>query len=101
MAKFVGGRRSESNGSRSLNGCAKDRFGVVAGNIDSVWQTNRYTFIEIRASWVSSTEGTVDALLVRIEQRGYVNVTKVASEKGPPRKVYTLNTQDSEYFEEF
>lgn len=46
-------------------------------------------------------EGTVYALLIRIEQRGYVNVTKVASEKGPPRKVYTLNTQGSEYLDEF
>ena len=36
-------------------------------------------------------EGTVYALLVRIEQRGLVDVEKVPSEKGPPRKVYTLN----------
>lgn len=36
-------------------------------------------------------EGTVYALLVRIEQRGFVDVTKVPSEKGPPRKVYALN----------
>ncbi|HET9649889.1 MAG TPA: PadR family transcriptional regulator [Microlunatus sp.] len=36
-------------------------------------------------------EGTVYALLVRIEQRGFVDVEKVPSEKGPPRKVYTLN----------
>lgn len=38
-------------------------------------------------------EGTVYALLVRIEQRGLVDVEKVPSEKGPPRKVYTLNAQ--------
>ncbi|WP_159096341.1 PadR family transcriptional regulator [Miniimonas sp. S16] len=36
-------------------------------------------------------EGTVYALLVRIEQRGFVDVERVASQKGPPRKVYTLN----------
>ncbi|QAY59152.1 PadR family transcriptional regulator [Microbacterium protaetiae] len=36
-------------------------------------------------------EGTVYALLVRIEQRGLVDVEKVPSEKGPPRKVYSLN----------
>ena len=36
-------------------------------------------------------EGTVYALLVRIEQRGLVDVEKVPSEKGPPRKVFTLN----------
>ena|SRR5664279_1692248 len=46
-------------------------------------------------------EGTVYALLVRIEQRGLVDVTKVPSEKGPPRKVYSLNAQGSEYLEEF
>ncbi|WP_425860997.1 PadR family transcriptional regulator [Arthrobacter sp. TWP1-1] len=46
-------------------------------------------------------EGTVYALLVRIEQRGFVDVTKVPSEKGPPRKVYSLNPQGSEYLEEF
>ena len=34
-------------------------------------------------------EGTVYALLVRIEQRGLVDVEKVPSEKGPPRKVYS------------
>lgn len=36
-------------------------------------------------------EGTVYALLVRIEAKGLVDVVKVPSEKGPPRKVYTLN----------
>jgi len=46
-------------------------------------------------------EGTVYALLVRIEQRGLVDVTKVASEKGPPRKVYSLNASGSEYLDEF
>jgi PadR family transcriptional regulator, regulatory protein PadR len=46
-------------------------------------------------------EGTVYALLVRIEQRGLVDVEKVPSEKGPPRKVYSLNTQGREYLAEF
>ncbi|MCY1020071.1 PadR family transcriptional regulator [Pyxidicoccus sp. MSG2] len=46
-------------------------------------------------------EGTIYALLVRIEQRGLVGVEKVPSEKGPPRKVYSLNTQGREYLEEF
>ncbi|GII82321.1 PadR family transcriptional regulator [Sphaerisporangium siamense] len=46
-------------------------------------------------------EGTVYALLVRIEQRGLVDVQKVPSEKGPPRKVYSLNDQGREYLEEF
>jgi PadR family transcriptional regulator, regulatory protein PadR len=46
-------------------------------------------------------EGTVYALLVRVEQRGFVNVEKIPSEKGPPRKVYSLNAQGREYLEEF
>ena len=46
-------------------------------------------------------EGTVYALLVRIEQRGLVDVVKVPSEKGPPRKVYSLNALGREYLEEF
>lgn len=46
-------------------------------------------------------EGTVYALLVRIEKRGLVDVEKVPSEKGPPRKVYSLNAQGSGYLEEF
>ena len=46
-------------------------------------------------------EGTVYALLVRIEQRGLVDVEKVPSEKGPPRKVYSLNAQGQAYLEEF
>ena len=46
-------------------------------------------------------EGTVYALLVRIEQRGLVDVEKVPSEKGPPRKVYSLNAQGQDYLEQF
>ena len=46
-------------------------------------------------------EGTVYALLVRIEQRGFVDVEKIPSEKGPPRKVYTLNPRGHEYLDEF
>ena len=46
-------------------------------------------------------EGTVYALLVRIEQRGFADVEKVPSEKGPPRKVYSLNAQGRQYLEEF
>jgi PadR family transcriptional regulator PadR len=46
-------------------------------------------------------EGTVYALLIRIEQRGLVDVEKVPSEKGPPRKVYTLNAQGQDQLDEF
>ncbi|WP_370585592.1 PadR family transcriptional regulator [Nocardia sp. XZ_19_231] len=46
-------------------------------------------------------EGTIYALLVRIEKRDLVDVEKVPSEKGPPRKVYTLNAAGREYLDEF
>src|SRR6478609_7964438 len=46
-------------------------------------------------------EGTVYALLIRIEQRGFVDVRKVPSDKGPPRKVYSLNAAGTEYLAEF
>jgi PadR family transcriptional regulator PadR len=46
-------------------------------------------------------EGTVYALLVRVEQRGFVDVEKVPSEKGPPRKVYAINNAGTEYLDEF
>jgi PadR family transcriptional regulator PadR len=46
-------------------------------------------------------EGTVYALLVRVEQRGLVDVEKVPSEKGPPRKVYSLNDKGRSDLEEF
>ncbi|WP_094770271.1 PadR family transcriptional regulator [Microbacterium gorillae] len=46
-------------------------------------------------------EGTVYALLVRIEQRGLVDVERVPSEKGPPRKVYTVNGAGRSHLEEF
>jgi PadR family transcriptional regulator PadR len=38
---------------------------------------------------------------VRIEQRGFVDVEKVPSEKGPPRKVYSLNAEGRAYLDEF
>ena len=51
--------------------------------------------------FVDIGEGTVYALLVRIEQRGLVDVEKVPSEKGPPRKVYSMNPQGEDYLAEF
>ncbi|AUX24404.1 PadR family transcriptional regulator [Sorangium cellulosum] len=58
--------------------------------------------VRLRAQGFSDiAEGTIYALLVRIEQRGLVDVEKVPSEKGPPRKVYSLNAQGREYLEEF
>ena len=46
-------------------------------------------------------EGTVYALLVRVEHKGLVDVETRPSEKGPPRKVYSLNARGREYLEEF
>ncbi|GAA1605225.1 PadR family transcriptional regulator [Leucobacter chromiireducens] len=55
------------------------------------------------AGFPDIAEGTVYALLVRIERRGLVDVEKVPSEKGPPRKVYALSaageTQLAEFWE--
>ncbi|UMP07287.1 PadR family transcriptional regulator [Amycolatopsis sp. EV170708-02-1] len=36
-------------------------------------------------------EGTVYAILLRLEKNGLVQVTKRPSEQGPPRKFYALN----------
>jgi PadR family transcriptional regulator, regulatory protein PadR len=46
-------------------------------------------------------EGTVYALLIRVEQRGLVDVQKVPSEKGPPRKVYSLNARGRDHLADF
>lgn len=37
------------------------------------------------------TEGTVYTILLRLEKRGLVEVSKRPSEVGPPRKFYALN----------
>lgn len=41
-------------------------------------------------------EGTVYALLMRLERNRLVNIVKKPSEMGPPRKFYTLNEQGRE-----
>jgi len=46
-------------------------------------------------------EGTVYALLIRIEQRGLVDTERVPSEKGPPRKVFSLNAHGQAFLDEF
>ena len=51
--------------------------------------------------FVDLVEGTIYAVLVRIEQKGFVDVDKVPSEKGPPRKVYSLNTRGRQQLTEF
>jgi PadR family transcriptional regulator PadR len=46
-------------------------------------------------------EGTVYAILVRIEHKGLVAVESRPSELGPPRKVYSLTAQGAEHLDEF
>lgn len=46
-------------------------------------------------------EGTIYALLIRVEQRSLVDVDKVPSEKGPPRKVYSINARGRKHLKEF
>ena len=80
--------------------------GILEGIVLAILSTRPAYGYEItarlRAEGLSDiAEGTVYALLVRIEQRGLVDVEKVPSEKGPPRKVYSLNAQGREYLEEF
>ncbi len=80
--------------------------GTLEGIVLAILSTRSAYGYEITA-WLRDrgfsdiAEGTVYALLVRIEQRGFVDVEKIPSEKGPPRKVYSLNAQGREYLEEF
>ncbi|MCL2632640.1 MAG: PadR family transcriptional regulator [Coriobacteriia bacterium] len=42
---------------------------------------------------VDVAEGTVYTILTRLERKRMVNITRRASEIGPPRKFYTLNAR--------
>ena len=80
--------------------------GILEGIVLAVLATRPAYGYEITAwlreqGFADIAEGTVYALLVRVEQRGLVDVEKVASEKGPPRKVYSLNAQGRDYLDEF
>lgn len=80
--------------------------GILEGIVLAFLATRRAYGYEI-TTWLRDegftdiAEGTVYALLVRIEQRGLVDVEKVPSEKGPPRKVYSLNAAGRDYLDEF
>jgi PadR family transcriptional regulator PadR len=80
--------------------------GILEGIVLAILAARPAYGYEITASlreqgFVDIAEGTIYALLVRIEQRGLVDVEKVPSEKGPPRKVYTLNAQGRADLDEF
>lgn len=80
--------------------------GVLEGIVLAILSTRSAYGYEITADlrergFADIAEGTVYALLVRVEQRGLVDVEKVPSEKGPPRKVYTLNPRGRAQLAEF
>lgn len=80
--------------------------GVLEGVVLAVLASRSAYGYEITADlrergFADIAEGTIYALLVRIEQRGLVDVEKVPSEKGPPRKVFTLNSQGRAQLAEF
>ncbi|HEY3506478.1 MAG TPA: PadR family transcriptional regulator [Actinocatenispora sp.] len=80
--------------------------GTLEGIVLAVLSTRPAYGYEITAwlrdrGFTDIAEGTIYALLVRVERNGLVDVEKVPSEKGPPRKVYSLNTQGREYLTGF
>jgi PadR family transcriptional regulator PadR len=80
--------------------------GTLEGIVLAILSTRPAHGYEITAwlreqGFADIAEGTIYALLVRIEQRGLVDVEKIPSEKGPPRKVYSLNADGREYLDEF
>ncbi|KOS56915.1 PadR family transcriptional regulator [Rhodococcus rhodochrous] len=80
--------------------------GVLEGIVLAILATRPAYGYEITAQlreqgFTDIAEGTVYALLVRVEQRDLVDVEKVPSEKGPPRKVYTLNARGRDQLSEF
>ncbi|WP_288530935.1 PadR family transcriptional regulator [uncultured Secundilactobacillus sp.] len=46
-------------------------------------------------------EGTVYTVLLRLEKKGLLNVTRRKSEVGPPRKFYTLSAAGQQYLTDF
>ena len=80
--------------------------GTLEGIVLAILSVRRAYGYEITAwlreqGFADIAEGTIYALLVRVEHKGLVDVAKVPSEKGPPRKVYALNARGQEYLDEF
>ena len=80
--------------------------GVLEGIVLAILATEPAYGYEItarlrRMGFEGIAEGTVYALLVRVEGKGLVDVTKHPSEKGPPRKVYALSAAGSRTLGEF
>jgi DNA-binding PadR family transcriptional regulator len=53
------------------------------------------------AGFTSVAEGTVYPILLRAQKKSLVDIEKVPSELGPPRKVYTLNAAGRAELEAF
>lgn len=80
--------------------------GVLEGIVLAILATRPAYGYEITSElrdrgFADIVEGTIYAVLLRIEQKGLVDVEKVPSEKGPPRKVYSLNAQGRDQLGEF
>ncbi|MCP2275360.1 PadR family transcriptional regulator [Nocardia amikacinitolerans] len=80
--------------------------GTLEGIVLAVLRTRAAYGYEITArlreqGFTDIAEGTIYALLIRLEKKGLVDAEKIASEKGPPRKVYSLNPAGLAYLEEF
>lgn len=80
--------------------------GVLEGMVLAILSVQPAYGYEITArlreqGFTEIVEGTVYAVLVRIEQRGLVDVAKVPSQLGPPRKVYSLNDRGRDDLAEF
>jgi len=56
-------------------------------------QSYGYEIVKVlnQAGFTSVSEGTVYPILVRLEKKQLVDVARVPSELGPPRRVYELN----------
>ncbi|MEG0457669.1 MAG: PadR family transcriptional regulator [Oscillospiraceae bacterium] len=46
-------------------------------------------------------QGTVYTILIRLEKNNFVDIEKIPSEIGPPRKFYSLNTIGKNQLEKF
>lgn len=79
----------------TLEGCVLQLIGKGdAYGYEITRQLNELGFTEV-------VEGTVYAILVRLEKRGLVDAEKRPSEVGPPRKFYTLNVAGRAELERF
>lgn len=80
--------------------------GVLEGIVLAILSARPAYGYEITASlrhqgFTDIAEGTIYAVLVRIEKRELVDVERVPSDKGPPRKVYALSDNGREQLAAF